>query len=481
MAVSEAYELTIGLEVHIQLATQTKLFSSEPNRYGQDPNTNVGVITAAHPGVMPKLNKQAVIYAIRMGLACQSEINRHCIFDRKNYFYPDLPKGFQTTQDRTPICIGGKVFVSPKGEEEKSILLNRIHLEEDAGKSIHKSGDDSSFIDLNRAGVPLIELVTEPCMDTPEQAMALLAEIRQIVRYIEVSDGNMEQGSMRCDANVSIKKKGDTKLGAKVEVKNMNSMRNVGRAIRHEYERQSQQLSAGESIVSETRLFDADTGKTSSMRTKEELNDYRYFPEPDLPPFQVSDEWLNEIADQMPHTPAQVKQKFTETYGLSPYDADVLTGDKSLALFFEEGAAFTNEYKRLANWLMGPIKSLMNDQANDRIPISAKPLGEMINLISEEKLSQGVAAKKVFPFLVENPNLGISKAMEQLGLDQSDQAGDINAMIASILEKHPAKVKAYQGGKKNLIGMFMGELMKESKGGVDPKKANELLRDALET
>jgi aspartyl-tRNA(Asn)/glutamyl-tRNA(Gln) amidotransferase subunit B len=475
-----AYRAVIGLEVHIQLATKSKLFTGDSTEYGQPPNTNLSVITLAHPGTMPKLNKKAVEYAIRMGLACDCEISRYCIFDRKNYFYPDLPKGFQTTQDRTPICIGGEVPVT-LNEQEVSIKLNRIHLEEDAGKSIHDENTDESLIDLNRAGVPLIELVTEPAIYSSEEAIVFLTEIRRMVRYLKICDGNMEQGSLRCDANISVMKGTDSQLGKKVEVKNMNSIRNVGRAIDFEIKRQTSLLKEGEEVISETRLFDADKGTTASMRTKEELNDYRYFPEPDLSPFDVSDDWLSEIQQTMPATPRAMREKFVTDYKLSSYDAGVLTDSKEVALFFEEVCEKTPHYKAAANWMMGPIKSIINEQKEDDVivPITSDQLVQLVEVVEKRQLSFSLANKQVFPYLIKNPQKSAEQSIIELGLSATSQ-DDISDVILEVVKSFPDKVKAYQNGKKNLLGMFMGEVMKKTNGTADPKKTNDLLRDALD-
>ncbi len=476
----DQFELVVGLEVHIQLLTKSKLFAADSTAFGQNPNTNVSVITLAHPGTLPKLNKKAVEYAIRMGLACDSDISRYCIFDRKNYFYPDLPKGFQTTQDRTPICLGGEILVNLKSKDEVSVQLNRIHLEEDAGKSIHDENPEESYIDLNRAGIPLIELVTEPCISSSESAMAFLTEIRRIVRYLEICDGNMEQGSLRCDANISVRRKGDEQLGKKVEVKNMNSIRNVGRAIDHEYQRQCELLNGRKEIVSETRLFDAINGTTTGMRMKEELNDYRYFPEPDLSPFEVSDEWLKRIESEMPVTPRELREKFITDYHLSIYDADVLISEKELASYFEQLCSKTSNYKQAANWMMGPIKAMLNEKEGDKknIPIPLNTLAELIDSVTDGRITHSLATKKVFPFLVNNPNLSVSKAMNELKLEEVTN-DDLSDVILNIVNRFPDKVKAYQNGKKNLLGMFMGEVMRATKNTADPKKVNDLLRDAL--
>ncbi|WP_462248156.1 Asp-tRNA(Asn)/Glu-tRNA(Gln) amidotransferase subunit GatB [Ekhidna sp.] len=474
------YQLVVGLEVHIQLSTVSKLFSADSNSYGQSPNTNTSVITLAHPGTMPMLNKRAVELAIKMGLACNSEISRYCFFDRKNYFYPDLPKGFQTTQDKTPICVGGEIPVTLKDGSEVTVVLNRIHLEEDAGKSIHDDETGDSLIDLNRAGVPLIELVTEPVISSSEEAMSLLSEIRRIVRYLNICDGNMEQGSLRCDANISVKKSGENELGKKVEVKNMNSIRNVGKAIEVERNRQIDLLERGEKVISETRLFDAATSTTASMRTKEELNDYRYFPEPDLSPFEVSQDWFDEIKADMVLTPRQMREKFVNEFSLSTYDAGVLTDDLEIANFMLGVAESTIHYKQAANWIMGPVKSLLNDRddLNTTIPISSKQVADLVNAIADGRINSTIASKKVFPLLVDQ-STSVDELLSELQISIKT-ADDISEVILQVIDAYPNEVKAYRNGKKNLIGMFMGEVMKRTNGAADPKRSNELLRTALD-
>ena len=430
----DQYQLIVGLEVHIQLATESKLFAADSAAYGASPNTSVSVITLAHPGILPMLNKKAVEYAIRMGLACNSEISRYCIFDRKNYFYPDLPKGFQTTQDQTPICIGGEIPINLKDGSEVVIELNRIHLEEDAGKSIHDEESEESKIDLNRAGVPLIELVTEPMIQSAEQAMALLTEIRSIVRYLEICDGNMEQGSLRCDANISVRKMTGSKLGKKVEIKNMNSIRNVGRAISFEWERQVELIESGQEIISETRLFNADSGQTFSMRAKEELNDYRYFPEPDLSPFKVSDQWLRDVKEAMPTTPRELRKKFKTEYLLSDYDTTVLTADREVARFFEETCKQSEHHKLVANWVMGPIKSLLNEQDGEimEMPIEAGQLADLVDAIAKKKISSSVASKQVFPALI-NQSKSVEEVIHRLNLANSSE-DDLSDVLLQVLD-----------------------------------------------
>ena len=479
-SIREKYIAVIGLEVHAQLLTNSKIFSSDSAVYGSAPNTSVSVITLAHPGTLPKLNRKAVEYAIRMGLACQSEISRYNIFDRKNYFYPDLPKGYQLTQDRTPICKGGFITVNTKAGE-KVLILNRIHLEEDAGKSIHLPRESDTLVDLNRAGVPLIEIVTEPCLHSSEEAYALLTEIRKLVRYLDICDGNMEEGSLRCDANVSVMLRDAKELGKKVEVKNMNSIRNVQRAIDHEIERQILEIEAGHTILSETRTFDASADKTFGMRTKEELNDYRYFPDPDLSPMIVSDQWLEAIRESMPSLPRELFQKFVEHYKLPEYDAQVLTDSKDVALYFEKVCEHTPNFKAASNWVMGPVKSYLNESnlvATDAAP-SPEKVAELIGLVETGKVSYTVASQRIFPELLKDPHFSALEVAQRLNLIQESDHSSILPIIEEVIKEFPLKVEAYKSGKKGIVAMFMGEVMKRSKGKADPKVANALLMEKL--
>lgn len=476
----QKYRVVIGLEVHAQLLTSGKIFSAEPSSFGAAPNTQFGVITLAHPGTLPKLNKLAFEHAIRMGLACGSEISRVNIFDRKNYFYPDLPKGYQITQDRTPVCKGGRVTIKPKDAAVRDVVLNRIHLEEDAGKSIHTDGPDT-FIDLNRAGVALIEIVTEPDMSTADEAYAFLTEVRKLVRYLDICDGNMEEGSLRCDANVSIMLKDATEFGKKVEIKNMNSIRNVHRAINVEIERQIGLAEKGEGIISETRTYDADKNKTFSMREKEELNDYRYFPDPDLSPVVVSDAWLTSIQQSMPALPHELFNKFVTTYSLSEYDATVLTDSKDIALYMDRLCGSTANFKAAANWVMGPVKSWLNENQKtaDQFPIAAERLAEVIALIDAGKLNFTAASQRLFPELLKNPQMAVAQLVEKLGLAQEDDDNSILPIIEEVMGAFPEEVKQYKKGKGALIGMFIGEVMKRSSGKADPRKTKELLIQKL--
>ena len=478
---SEKYRIVIGLEVHAQLLTESKIFTSDSTSFGAPPNTQVGVITLAHPGTLPKLNKKAVEYAIRMGLACRSEISRFTIFDRKNYFYPDLPKGYQITQDRTPICKGGHITISKKDGAEGKVLLTKIHLEDDAGKSNHELDENNTLLDFNRAGVPLIEIVTEPCISSSEEASACLTEIRKLVRYLEICDGNMEEGSLRCDANVSVMLADAKEFGKKVEVKNMNSIRNVQRAIDHEIERQIGLLEAGETVISETRTFEASSGKTFGMRTKEELNDYRYFPDPDLSPVIVSEQWLSEIKASMPALPRELKEKFVRRYGLSSYDAQVLTDSKDIAVYFEQVCQLTKNYKAAANWIMGPVKSYLNEFTLTvaDLPLKVEILAELIQMIDGNVVSFTIASQRVFPALVKSPGKSARQVAEELNLIQNSDIDAILPIVEQVINENPAKVLEYKKGKNGILGMFMGEVMKRSKGKADPKLANELLLKKL--
>ncbi|MBA4301608.1 aspartyl/glutamyl-tRNA(Asn/Gln) amidotransferase subunit B [Algoriphagus alkaliphilus] len=476
------YQLVIGLEVHAQLLTESKMYSSDSNEYGNLPNTLISVITLGHPGTLPKVNKKSVEYAIKMGLACNSEITRFNIFSRKNYFYPDLPKGYQITQDKGPICVGGVVPIELADGSEKVIKLNRIHMEEDAGKSIHLAGETDTLVDFNRAGTPLIEIVSEPDMRTPEEAYAFLAEIKKLVKYLDVCDGNMEEGSLRCDANVSVMLKDAKEYGKKVEVKNMNSFRNVARAIEYEHERIIHLLEAGVEVLSETRTFDASTGTTASMRTKEDLNDYRYFPEPDLSPVVISEEWLNSIKVTMPALPRALYRKFVDDYGLPTYDAGVLSEAKEIALWFDSLCSKTNNYKAASNWIMGPVKSYLNelDLHMDQFPIKPEILAELIELVDEGKVSFTAASQSIYSELLKASGETSLAIAQRLNLIQESDEESLKPIVEAILADNKAKVAEYRSGKKGLMGMFMGQVMKKSHGKADPKVATRILTDLLE-
>ena len=481
-AIRDKYTVVIGLEVHAQLLTKSKMYAADSAAFGSMPNTNVSVITLGHPGTLPKLNKKAVEYAIKMGLACDSEITRFNIFDRKNYFYPDLPKGYQVTQDKTPICKGGFVWIGNGDGGEKSIRLNRVHMEEDAGKSMHLAEEIDTLVDFNRAGVPLIEIVTEPDIRSSEDAYAFLTEVRKLVRYLDICDGNMEEGSLRCDANISVMLNDAKEYGKKVEVKNMNSIRNVQRAIDFEVERQIELLEKGEVIISETRTFDAGSGTTSSMRTKEDLNDYRYFPEPDLSPLVISEAWLERIKSEMPNLPRELFSKFVNQYKLPAYDAQVLTDSKEIALYFEALCEETTNYKAASNWMMGPIKSCLNELALpiSQFPIVPKQIAALISIVDEGKVNFSTASQKIFSELIKTPERAPLEIAESLNLIQDSDSDSIIPIVEEVLAAMPDKVAEYKTGKKGLMGLFMGEVMKKSKGKADPKVASELLRSKLD-
>ncbi|MFM7661805.1 MAG: Asp-tRNA(Asn)/Glu-tRNA(Gln) amidotransferase subunit GatB [Bacteroidota bacterium] len=479
----DRYEVVVGLEVHAQMLTCSKAYSNDLNEYGTSPNSNVSVISLGHPGTLPRMNKKTIEFAIKLGLACGCEIAESQHFARKNYFYPDLPKGYQITQDKTPICTGGKISIKSDKGAEKSIRLTRIHMEEDAGKSIHDVDLYDTLVDLNRAGVPLLEIVSEPDIRSSQEAYAYLTEVRKLVRYLDICDGNMEEGSLRCDANVSVRLKGETDFGTKVEVKNMNSIRNVQRAIEFEIGRQITAIESGESLVQETRSFDALKGITISMRTKEAANDYRYFPEPDLQPIMLTESQIEAVRKEMPALPQELFQKYTQQFGLSEYDAYNLTDSKSIALYYEDLVTLTSNYKSAANWIMGDVKSYLNENGVDieEFPIEPIKIAEIIRLIDEGKVSFSTASQRIFPELIENSSESPLAIAERLNLIQDSDETSILAFIQQVIESNPNEVERYRNGEKQLTGFFMGQLMKVSKGKADPKSANALLRNKLDS
>ena len=481
-AIRDKYEAVIGLEVHAQMLTKSKAYSSDVNEYGAHPNTNVSVITLGHPGTLPRINKKTIEYAIRLGLACGCEIAPNQYFARKNYFYPDLPKGYQITQDKTPICTGGSIHIKTDDSTEKEIGITRIHMEEDAGKSIHDVDLYDTLVDLNRAGVPLLEIVTEPDLRSSQEAYNYLTEVRKLVRYLDICDGNMEEGSMRCDANISVRLKGAKEFGTKVEVKNMNSIRNVQRAIEFEIARQIEAVENGETLSQETRSFDALKGITISMRSKEAANDYRYFPEPDLQPITVDEKQIGAIRAEMPALPRELFLKYTRELGLSEYDAYNLTDNKGIALYYEEILQHTSNFKAAANWLMGDVKSYLNEFGVDieAFPLNPLKIANVIELIDSGKISHSAASQKLFPALLKEPTADPAQLSEQLNLLQDSSADAIMSFIQQVIDENPNEVERYRNGEKQLTGFFMGQLMKISKGKADPKAANELMRKTLE-
>lgn len=478
----EKYQAVIGLEVHAQLLTQSKAYSSDSTEFGGMPNSNVSVVTLGHPGTLPMVNRSVIDYAIKLGLACGCEIRERNEYARKNYFYADLPKGYQITQDTTPICNGGKITIKLENGETKDIRIQRIHMEEDAGKSMHDVDPYDTLVDLNRAGVPLLEIVSEPDIRSAEEAYAYLAEVRKLLRYLEICDGNMEEGSMRCDANISVMLKGAEKFGNRVEVKNMNSLRNVQRAIRFEIKRQIKEVEAGGVISQDTRSFDAANGSTFVMRSKEQANDYRYFPEPDLQPIIVSKEWIDQVHATMPALPNELHEKFTTEFGLNEYDAGVLTDSKPVALYFNELTSHTKNYKAASNWVTGDIKSYVNEFAihMEDFPVKPETMAKLIALIDDGKVSHSAAAQKIFPALCQNAGKEPLDIAKELDLIQESDSGQLEEWVNAALAAYPDKVEEYRGGKKGVLGLFMGEVMKLSKGKADPKLANQLVRQKLE-
>jgi len=476
------YKVIIGLEVHAQMLTKTKAYSSDVNEIGATPNTNVSVVTLGHPGTLPKMNKKTIEYAIKLGIACESDITKYQHFDRKNYFYPDLPKGYQITQDHHPICTNGKIYIKDDEGNEKAIGLTRIHMEEDAGKSIHDVDVYDTLVDLNRAGVPLLEIVSEPDIRSSQEAYNYVTEVRKLVRYLDICDGNMEESSLRCDANISVMLADAKEYGMKVEVKNMNSMRNVQRAIDFEIERQIMAIENGETIVSETRSFDALNGTTISMRSKEAANDYRFFPEPDLQPLVIDQKQIDTIKAEMPALPRDLFLKYTNELGLSAYDAYNLTDIKEIALYFEEVIKSTKNYKAAANWMMGDIKSYMNQNGIEieNFPIAPARIAELIEIISSGKISSTIASQKVFPEMLKNPSSTPLEIAESNNLIQDSNEDSILTFIEEVVKQHPAEVERYRNGEKQLVGFFMGQLMKISQGKADPKAANQLMRQTLD-
>ena len=480
-SIRDKYEVVIGLEVHAQMLTKTKAYSNDVNEYGSAPNSNISVVTLGHPGTLPVMNKKTIEFAIKLGLACDAHIAPAQHFARKNYFYPDLPKGYQITQDTTPICTGGSIVIRTDDGTEKSIGLTRIHMEEDAGKSIHDVDVYDTLVDLNRAGTPLLEIVSEPDMRSSMEAYHYLTEVRKLVRYLDICDGNMEEGSLRCDANVSVRLVGVSEFGTKVEVKNMNSIRNVQRAIEFEVLRQIEVLENGGSLAQETRAFDALKGITISMRSKEAANDYRYFPEPDLPPISITKEQIEHVALEMPALPRALFQRYTKEFGLSEYDAYNITDNKGIALYYESILVHTKNYKSAANWLMGDVKSYLNEFGieMEKFPIKPLVIAQLIHLVEEGKVSSSVASHHIFPALIESEETPLQIA-ERLNLIQNSDEDALKGFILKVFELHADEVTRYRAGEKQLTGFFMGQLMKVSQGKADPKLANGLLRQMLD-
>ena len=478
---TENWELVVGLEVHAQLLTESKAYSNDPNAYGDHPNTNVSVVSLGMPGVFPVPKTNVNDHAIRLGLACGCTIAPRMHYARKNYFYPDLPKGYQITQDTTPICTGGQIMVPVEGGE-KRIGITRIHMEEDAGKSIHDVDPFNTLVDLNRAGVPLVEIVSEPDIRTSQEAYDYLVEVRRLVRYLDICDGNMEEGSLRCDANISVRRKGTTAFGTRTEVKNLNSFKNVQRAIEFEAQRQSEVLEAGGTISMETRTFDAAKGTTMSLRSKEMAHDYRYFPEPDIQPLTVSEAKKEAIRKTMPPLPRELYARYIGVLGLSPYDAGILTDNKETALYYEELLKHTSNAKAAANWVMGDVRSWINERGftMHQFPVKAEQLAGLIALIDGGKVSHTVASQKLFPLLVLHGDATAEALATANGLLLDTNEDVIEAAVNETMARYPDKVAAYRAGNKGLLGLFMGDVMKATKGKADPRRVNDVVKRMLD-
>ncbi len=474
----DKYEVVIGLEVHAQLKTKSKIFAPDKNEFGQEPNSLTSPITLGMPGVLPVLNKECVNMGILTGLALNCEIPSRCKFDRKQYFYPDLPKGYQISQYDEPICVNGYLDINGK-----KIGITRAHLEEDAGKLVHAgadglAGSSYSLVDLNRAGTPLLEIVSEPDMRSSEEARNYMEELRDIVRYIGVCDGNLEEGSMRCDANISIMPKGSKEFGTRAEIKNVNSFSALQRAIEYEIERQIEIVEEGGQVVQETRLWDDNSRETRSMRGKEDAHDYRYFPEPDLMPLEISREWVQRIKDSMPELPAQKRARY-QGLGLSEYDANVIVEQMGLALFFDKVLELGATPKIAVNFIMGEIAAYLKEDHIEITDTKLAPenLAELISLIEKGTISNNIGKQIIIEMMKDGTKA--SAIVEKKGLSQITDEGAIKEIVQKIVDANPAQVQAYKNGKTNLLGFFVGQVMKETKGRANPKTVNELLREII--
>lgn len=474
------WETVIGLEVHAQLMTRSKIFSGASTAYGAPPNTQASAVDLAMPGTLPVLNEEAVRMAVKFGLAIGAVIPERSIFARKNYFYPDLPKGYQISQHDLPVVAQGHLDIDLEDGSSKRIGITRAHLEEDAGKSLHEDFHGLTGIDLNRAGTPLLEIVSDPDLRSAKEAVAYLKKLHSLVTYLQICDGNMQEGSFRCDANVSVRRKGDSRYGTRVELKNINSFRFVERAINHEVERQIDVLEAGGRVVQETRLYDADRNETRSMRAKEEATDYRYFPDPDLLPLVVTAEFIDAVRQTLPELPDAKRNRFMEQYGLSQYDADVLTSSRDLADYYEEVVQASGQQAKLAaNWVMGELSGALNRTGIEvtASPVSAQLLGQLLLRIQDNTIS-GKIAKDVFEAMWDGEGTA-DEIIEKRGLKQVTDSGAIEAMIDQVIAANPSQVEQYKAGKDKLLGFFVGQVMKLSQGKANPAQLNELLKQKL--
>jgi len=472
------YEAVIGLEIHAQLKTKSKIFSSSSTKFGSPPNSQVNPLCLGMPGVLPVLNTKALELAVKAALATNCEIQLTSRFARKNYFYPDLPKGYQISQYEEPFSVNGFLDVEVEGKT-KRIRIKRIHLEEDAGKLIHDDSPVDSLLDLNRAGTPLIEIVTEPDIRSSEEAVSYVRQIRSIMRYIEVCDGNMEQGSMRCDANISVKQKGLDKLGTKTEIKNLNSFRFIQKAIDYEAERQAELIENGKDIIQETRLFDPEKGKTFSMRTKEDAHDYRYFPDPDLPPVVLDESWVESLRKSLPELPDHRLKRFLSDYELSLNDAKLLTSSKGLADYFEKCLESCDKPKELSHWIVTEMLREIDSESNiDEYPVTPEMLAELLNLIQDGTINRKIA-KDIFPEMIAEKKRA-KDLIKQKGIRQMSDTSEIEAVVQKVLDDNPKEVERYRSGDNKLIGFFVGQVMKLTKGKANPKLVNDAIRKLIQ-
>ncbi|TAE50913.1 MAG: Asp-tRNA(Asn)/Glu-tRNA(Gln) amidotransferase subunit GatB [Bacteroidetes bacterium] len=475
------YEPVIGLEVHIQLLTGSKFFSTEGFAFAAPPNHFVSPVTMAHPGALPSVNAECISHALTIGLATHCHIQRSCFFDRKNYFYPDLPKGYQLTQDRKPLCLDGYLEVPMPDGSLQRIRIQRIHMEEDAGKLLHDQEDKRSYVDLNRAGVGLVELVTYPDIRSAEEAGAMLAEIRRLVRYLGICDGNMEEGSLRCDANVSVRPAGEEKLGTRTEIKNLNSISFLVKAIQYETARQIREIGEGNQIRQETRTWDAARQITLPMREKESADDYRYFPEPDLQPLLIPQETLDQIRKTLPTLPAERFSDYHHRLKLSYNEALTLADQRSFSDYFETLRTLCSDEKSAANWMLGPVRTWLNEAGADieAFPVPAAHFAAMLQMVSDGGISLHIAREQLFPAMLESPATPPAELAAKLGLLGSNGGDQLKEVIMSVMAEHPEEVARFRGGKKALMGFFVGQVMRKAQGKADPQQVNQWVADAL--